>query len=162
MNIIQPAAQKSLTVAGRTFTDLANLIVLGIHCVAPGAGRYSTFRLPSAPGGTGYQVPVGKVLKIRAMQIIQISGIGAGSNTYFGYADNDVGPSSATIPTNLIWPHGNQTAGLQVAPNITHTADNPRLEAPFTFDIPAGKYAFVYAETTYSIVAFLYGELENA
>lgn len=90
----------TVTVGGRVFTDLTNLIALTATMNAGAAARYSTFRRGSA----GYQVTAAKTLKLSAMKSL-VMGTGSGIIT-LGYGDNDVGFTSSAAPTTATYPWG--------------------------------------------------------
>ncbi len=118
----------SLTVGGRVFTDLTNLIVL---TAAHSAGNLSTLRLPGA--SSGYQVPAGKTLKIWAIRQYTTSSYVA--PTSLGYGDTDVGYNSGSTPTNPIY--------YSVGANAyTAGATTGITETSLLFSVPTGKYVF--------------------
>lgn len=127
----------TLTVGGRVFTDLTNLIILGM---ANGGGFNSTFRkqYPTNVTGAGYQVTGGKSLTLWAAQILALGA----DNIQILYSDNDVGLSSGTAFTNPVYPHGNtgyyiwsSTGGVNIATSFKAWHD-----INMHFVIPAAKY----------------------
>ncbi len=86
-----------LTVGGRVFTDLTNLIFL-IGSVNT-AGRGCTGR--KAGAASGYQVTAGKTLTIYAVKITCEDSAGAYGIT-LSQSDNDVGVNTATALTNAV------------------------------------------------------------
>ncbi len=102
----------SLTIGGRVFTDLTNIIMLigssktgALNCTGRKAGATS-----------GYQVTAGKTLTISAIKMQSETTTAWGC--YFNYSDNDVGYSTSTALTN----------GVVLAPLSSSFA----LEAPAT------------------------------
>lgn len=86
----------TLTIGGRVFTDLTNLIELvGIA----GNTNGTTLRKPNAT--SGYTVTAGKTLTIYAVRVV-VSSASAGVEIGLGYADNDVGQNTATSFTNPV------------------------------------------------------------
>jgi len=141
----------TLTVGGRTFTDLTNLIIL--YGLVSTAGRHTTLRLPNA--SSGYQVTSGKTFKIEAI-FASTSSASAGPVMPF-YGDTDVGLDSASAPTNPVYIGGNNNP--QAIALAGNTSGNLVLSNPIpgmNFSVPAGKYPCVYAGATSSLVA-VYG-----
>lgn len=98
MSLIPTTAVPSITVGGRVFTDLANLITLGFY-YNTNAG--STGRLASA--SSGYQIPAGKSFKAMAFKgLINVAGTSGVALSYYSQTDNDVGMDSATVFTNPV------------------------------------------------------------
>lgn len=143
----------SLTVGGRVFTDLKNLIVL--YCGNAASNTYSTARLPNATAG--YEVPGGKTLRISAMRIASFSGTGSGTSIGIGYSDNDAGIDVAVGSlTNPV--HCGGSTGVTIVSGGRETgyfaADR---EASTNFTVPTGKYLFARGS---SLSLIVYGYLE--
>lgn len=135
--IIQPSTVPCLTVGGRVFTDLSNLIILTTYVT--GTSTYiSTLR--RANGSAGYQITAGKTLTIYAAQMHII--VASSVNIGLGYGDNDVGQLTTTVPTNPVYVAG--AAGV----GIFSLAAIGFFEASTNFQIPATKYGFVNAQAT--------------
>ena len=120
-----------LSVGGRIFTDLANLIVLIGRTST--TNRYSTGRLFSA--SSGYQVTAAKTLKIMAGRVRT----GTASNEIqlrLGYGDTDVGQDSSSAPTNPVW-NGGDTSIAQISVIGTVATE---FAADCYMNIPATKY----------------------
>ena len=136
----------TLTVGGRVFTDLENLIELS------GAGSstsiYSTLRLSGA--SSGYQVPVGKILQIRAVQFTATTPAVLAA----GYSDTDVGYATSTAPSVNVVPY--------VQSDYFYTGgDTPQVGIPLQFDVPAGKYPYCNTSSG-DMRARFYGYLVDA
>lgn len=126
-NLQQPAAKPSLTIGGRTFTDLDNLIILTCYSAATGGG---TFRAQGS--SSGYQVTSGKTLRVLAVK--STSGTSTATPTYLlAQSDNDIGLNSATALTNPVY-HNGSSASLSMAAGY-HTN-----EQAIRFDVASGKY----------------------
>ena len=140
----------SLTVSGRVITDLANLMVL--HSAGDSTNLYATARKGNA--SAGYQVPVGKQLRIVAAKIT--TNLSTGNNiAHIGYGDNDIGTGSSSPPTNNV-----RIAGLYLmAFNLANTMQGP-IEAACDFVVPAGKYLYTACAVT-TPTWLIYGILEN-
>lgn len=93
----------------------------------------STFR--ASGQSSGYQVPVGKKLIVRALHIYTT---GASSSFTMApqYTDNDLGIAQSATPTNPIYVLGNVASFLIRAEGNNV---NP-VQFPMAFEVPAGKY----------------------
>lgn len=148
--------QATLTVGGRVFTDLANLIVL--YGYADTVSR-ATLRKMGDQSGAGYQVPVGKTLKVYAMKTV--SSDTGGSSVQVAQVDADIGFASATALTNPIY-FGTESSTLTSAnvminpPGVgsTHEVSGHPLGS-----VAAGKYVGMDTAGTGSSL-FVYGYLE--
>lgn len=154
-NMIQAAGIPSLTIAGRTFTDLTNLVVLTGFV----NGTTTTNCALRKQGGTsGYQVPASKTFKIAAIVVEALqSAAGNNSLVYLCYADNDVGISTATAFTNQVFMGGAAAAG--VIGSAANPATSSQFQAAVQFDVPTGKYVSVQAASSAlpSAVVRVYG-----
>lgn len=81
----------TLTIGGRVFTDLTNLITL--YAATNAVSTFATFRKNGSQVAAGYQVTSGKTLFIYAIQI-QAEGAG-GSEVAIAQTDTDVNLQSA-------------------------------------------------------------------
>lgn len=130
----------SLTVGGRVFTDLTNLIILSAS-TGGSANNVSTLRKFGA--SSGYQVTTGKTLTIYAIKVISQSSTGEALN--FGYGDTDVGIRAGTTnPTNAVFAIGDSSnmliSGLSQVGGVTELAIN--------LAVPSLKYVFAKAGDT--------------
>lgn len=126
-----PSAIPTLTVGGQVFTDLSNLIVLNAVVSGVGAGN-ATFRKSNT--SAGYQVPASKTFKVMAIEFDVL--VAASGGFTLLYADNDVTQEAATAFTNPIYPAGTPNTINRFGTNTASV----RLDFPFKFDIPTGKY----------------------
>lgn len=142
--ILYPGSIPSLSVGGRLFTDITNLIILSGTANAA-AGGYCSARKPNA--SACYQVPTGKSYRLMAIQV-SVLVIAAGATIALGYQDADVGFGTNTAPTNLVQVagSGNGTGFSTNAIGIT--------EYPLDFLIPAGKYLYTYNGGNVSAVQY--------
>ena len=142
----------SLTVAGRKFTDLANLKIL--HAVVFTAARWSTF-VDGVGAGTPYQVPTGKILRISALKLHGILVEGA-SNILYG--DTSIGHDSTVAPTNPVY-----FMGVPVGTRIfTVTGVDTSEEYSFDLIVPADKYPAAHFIAGGSGNMVIYGFEEDA
>lgn len=156
MPSINQVAGPSLTIGGRVFTDLKNLIRL--NCFATGTSTVrSTARLDSA--SSGYAVPAGKSLRILAARFR--NGGGTLAQVAIGYADNDVGITASTALTNGVFASGSSTVGTTV-PAAASVAFAGLAEASLNFVVPTGKYPVMQKDTASNVdmQCELYGYLE--
>jgi len=152
MGLSAVAQTPTLTVGGQVFTDLDNLISL-IGTTASGT-LYTGFRKNTET--SGYQVPVGKILVIKAMRIQNKSA----SPTHFSlnYADNDQGMGSATAPTNPVY-----LGGVAQCSPTGGTSVNIQEYGGLDFRVPAGKYVGGNDQDTSGLTFVqLFGYLINA
>src|SRR4051812_28950080 len=96
--------QSTLTVAGRTFVDFTNFVVLHAHVVT--AGRFTTFRTGNST--SGHQVSNTKVLTICACLAFSETASTSSAITLL-YGDSDVGLDSASAQTNAVYAAGDST-----------------------------------------------------
>jgi hypothetical protein len=139
----------SLTVGGRVFTDLQNLIIIRSHTAI--AANYATPRRSGA--SAGYTPSGANKFRIVAVRLILNNST---SDTYLSYADNDSGVNTATTPTNEVFWGGNQ----QLAPlssSFGVTAE-PKFEYEIAHNllIPNGKYiqTFASCDATFEIYGY--------
>lgn len=106
--------------------------------------RYMTFEVPC---GTDYVVPAGKTLRIT---LVQFDYSGAWAKVRFGYGDDAVAEGAAAPSNPIFLTHGLMSLGTTA-----------RSEAKCSYDVPAGKYPFLYATEvagagTMTIMGYLY------
>ncbi len=91
--------QATLTVGGRVFTDLTNLITL--IATPNSGGRHSTFRKEGSGSSTGYTPSGAKKFRVAAVRVISQSSTG----TVFQLCqmDTDIGALVATAFSNPIY-----------------------------------------------------------
>ncbi len=135
MNVLVGPQIRTLAIAGSTFTDLTNLIVL-IGTFNAAVNGYSTLRLPSA--SAGYVVTTGKSLKIVALEVKVRAAGAAGDLLLFGSADTDQGLQTNTAPTNPVYPAGLNTSEAKDISVIGTIAYN------VLYAVPSAKYLFFY------------------
>lgn len=124
----------TVTVGGRSFTDVPNLIILSMYI--GGSGNFTTGR--KANGTAGYQVTAGKTYTIGAIRgYLMLASAGTTIQSGIGYADNDIGLDQNTTPTNPVYAYGASTAAV-FAPYFSQLT----LELPVLFGIPQNKYVF--------------------
>lgn len=140
--------QSTLTVGGRVFTDLTNLITLLGYV---GTNQYTTFRQVNS--SSGYQVPGGKSFRCAA---IRANVFAAAAATYVygpGYGDNDVGLASVAAPTGIVVPGGG-------SPQTDRLFDCSQLgiqESSVDFLIPTTKYPFAVSNGVVIVTFTLFG-----
>ena len=149
-NLVQGFGVPSITVGGRVFTDLQNLIILKAYVTA--AGQKATFRLPS--GSAGYPVTAGKTLKVLALRAFASN---TGSNSFIiSQTDNDTGWASSTAATNPVYEAGSADVTGVVQAGVISTAN----EFLSNFSVAAAKYLSVSggngANATATVYAFCY------
>ena len=126
--VLPPTA--SITVGGRVFTDVKNLITLGCNIAGAASGN-CTMRKPA---GTAGYTPSGSnkfhVFAYRAISVV------AAGYIYISYADNDVGMASGTAFTNNVYQYGDPSAAIFSA--SVNVGDIE--EGSVDFVVPNGKY----------------------
>lgn len=145
MGFIAQGQADSLTIGGRVFTDLDNLVIL--HGLTTANG-FATCR--RGADSAGYQIPTGKKLKIFAATFN--SRTAASASPAFGYGNTDVGSNSAAAPTTPVYNAGDfgQVAAAAAGNVVSYN---------YFFEVPAGKYVF-FAGAQLSTT--LFGYLEDA
>lgn len=126
----------TITVGGRVFTDLTNLIQLMNYV---NDTSYATFRAPN--GTAGYAVTASTTLQVKAV-IVHPGSTGAPSIS-LGYGDNDVGIGSGAAPTNAVWNAGSKD--IMAVTGRGNTGSVGSQGAVANFNIPAGKYPACYS-----------------
>lgn len=126
----------SLTVGGRVFTDLTNLIVLQCYV---SSNNGCTFRKTN--GSSGYQVTAGKTLTIWAYRLETANTASISDGIPF-YSDTDLGWSSPTAPTNPFYIAGGVAATIWTTTALAAQATStPGMKEIATeFPIPATKF----------------------
>lgn len=134
----------SLTVGGRTFTDLSNLIYL--HGRVATAARWATFRTENASAGR--QTTSGKTLTIYACNIYSET-----ASTTTGmvllYGDTDVGMDAAAAPTNPVYLAGDSSllaGGVLYGAATTGVMNHS--ESAVAFQVPSLKYPAMKYDST--------------
>jgi len=154
-NLILPPAVPTLTIAGRVFTDLQNLIVIRGHFNGVGAA-YTGFAKTTgivAPGTGGYVVPASKTFQVHAMSLLILTAAAGTYSPAIGYGDTDIAGSAAAAPANAKYSSNASASGSNLSPTPAG-----KLEVDFRFDIPTGKYAFAYMNNQALVgPIFLYG-----
>jgi hypothetical protein len=157
--VVPTGGQVCLSVEGKNFYDCANLVIL--YCITDTTNNNCTFRESGATAG--YQVPANKVLRIVAYTakatIVAASDI---ARSGIGYADADVGVSTASALTNAVYIAG----GATIASAVLTGSTNSNLQlVPTNFEVPENKYpaASQSSSSTASKIMFhtAYGYLEN-
>lgn len=134
-NMFMPPAIPALTIAGRVFTDLQNLIQLRGFAEGTTTVRCS---MRKQNASAGYQVPVGKkfvVCGIRCRSTVSASN--ANLMLLLAYSDNDTGVNSSTAFTNAVYLGG--SSNLASLGGLSEVKDDEQ-EFTLNFEVPAGKY----------------------
>lgn len=142
----------TLTVAGRTFTDLANLVILSWYC---GSGvTNATLRRPFL--STGYSAGAIKAGGQRFRLLAYTIETTASGGFFFdiGYSDNDVGAGSATAFVN---PKGMQGGNLNTGPYEIIYQGLFYKEVATDAYIPNGKYLSTYQSATGYVTGRAFG-----
>ena len=119
--------------------------------------QYATFRIGHA--SSGYQVPASKKLVIWHMFAQATNGVQAYPR--LAYGDNDVGTSTSSVPTNIVYAFGVSAAfyGTTVATTI----DTNFFGIPTYFEVPTTKYPCVNVGVgTSEGFIYIYCTLEDA
>lgn len=135
----------TLTVAGRVYTDLTNLI--GLTAIASSTVGTSG---PRAHNATSAYTPSGATkFVITSVEAV----VGAAGALNIGYADNNCGFNSNTAPINPVYWKSGTTAnvGSVMAPNAITKFDVNN------FEIPNGKFALFFGDGTVVASVVIYG-----
>lgn len=139
--------QETITVGGKVFTDLENLIQL--HGILVSGGSCT---LRKADSSSGYLPSGSNNFQVHAIQLF----IAACGEFVLLYSDNDMGVDTSTAPTNPVYPGGSLSCGIltlngqYAAGSIVSMLSN--------FIIPNGKYiAINYAGYPSDGVIRVYG-----
>lgn len=145
-NLVQGFSVPSITIGGRVFTDIPNLIIL--KAIVTAAGQKCTFRLPS--GTAGYQVTAAKTLKVLAISAFASN---TGSNSFIiAQSDNDAGWTGSTALTNPVYEANNaDTTGITAGGIVT-----ARNEFVTNFSVAATKYLSVSGGNGASAASIIY------
>jgi len=132
----------SITIAGQTFTGKNFIYGKGLL-----AGATSTCTFVESNETAGYQVPVGKTLKIIAFRCASNATTGA----WYGlYSDNDAGYSGTTAHTNPV-----VVFGSAAYTTYGQTATFTYQDILVNFDVPTGKYPGAAASAFSGEVVFI-------
>lgn len=132
----------SMTIAGITITGKEIITGKGLL-----AGATSTCTFVESNGTAGYQVPVGKTLRIIAIRCASNATTGA---FYALYSDNDAGYSGTTAHTNPV-----VISGVNAYTTYGQTATFTYQDILVNFDVPTGKYPGAAASAYSGEVAFI-------
>jgi len=123
----------TLTVGGRVFTDIDNLIQLG--CTIPSAPNVACALFLDALAPAAYQVTAGKVLTLGAFTCNMYANVASGATV--GFADTAISVAGAASPgTNA------ETSSQSI---YMATALGAYGERPIVYRIPATKYPYALA-----------------
>ncbi len=136
----------SLTVAGRVFSDMANLISLYTYTESNTKG---TFR--KSNGSAGYPVTTAKTLTLGAMRVIINAASSAVYPIQLAQSDNDLGLDSSSSLTNPLYYAGASTAGIILMGNPGILVSGPGYfeSGGFAFQVAATKYASIVAASSH-------------
>lgn len=154
-----PAAIPSITVGGRVFTDLENLITLAGYTTNNANPRSTPAPITSSRQTTGYQVPVGKSFRVLAVEVFPTGNVVSNGERVFrlSYADNDVGSVGAstafTNDTSLV----GAVNSLSIGSNANTMASVTGFAQSCNAYIPAGKYPAVTSEHNAPMLYRIYG-----
>ena len=147
MGAVSGGGRETLTVGGRVFYDLENLIIISAY--ASGTSRYST--MANKNSSSGYQVPTGKKLVIYALKHYNSVVL---SWFDFGYADNDVGFYTSTVPTNVVSFLNRGNFAIE-----QYSDEGSAGEVSCHFEIPVDKYPCQKGNNSNTINLYAYGYL---
>lgn len=122
----------TLTVGGRVFVDLVNLLILGASCDSSNIVQYGTFRKPNSSSG---YTPSGITTFVFSAVHFQSGVSGTTNFVTVGYGDNDVGSNSATAPTTATVIFGAGSLALVNAGTVKEVA--------ISFTVPNTKYPYM-------------------
>lgn len=144
----------TITVGGRLFTDISNLIILTERVLT--AARFSTLRKPNS--SAGYQVTAGKTLTIEAQQSISSASSASQYEYFLLYGDTDVGQDSAAAPTTPIYVAGEATNTITAGHYEQAASETYVMPVNLItrFQVPAAKYA-AFKATSAGTVLWAYG-----
>jgi len=132
---VPPPSVPSLTVAGRTFTDLKNLIVTSGGFAGAANGQCTPRR---GSGSSGYLPSGSKAFRVLAIQFYAVS-VAPGSFVGYFYCDNDLGIATATAATNGVYP-GNDARCSYISSATSLATTDKSVEFVVDFLVPNGKY----------------------
>lgn len=146
----------TLTVGGRNFTDLANLIVLEAYTAT--ANHYSSLVKLSGASvvTTAYQVTSGKTFSVCGVRVIAASSSAATCQMQMLYGTGFVlSVDQASAPTGAVFPMGLSASGgfqfMSTAPATTPTGYDTN------WTIPASDYPAIQTLSTTGCVIYVYG-----
>ena len=128
--MVTPNNIPTLTVGGRVFTDLSNLIILTGNCSGSSSGNGT---LRKAGGTSGYTPSGSKTFVAKAIKVAFGT---AGGLVQILYADVDIGASSATVFTNPVYIGGAPNSSAE----ITGATSSIQESVLPDFIIPNGKF----------------------
>jgi len=130
MNNSVQGFRQLLSVGGFVFNDPQNVLTLFGQCTT--ANYWATLRKDA--DGSGYQVPSGYKLRLRAARLNPNS-VATSISTQILYGDTDVGFNSAAAPTTPVY------CGASGMPVLTGIKSTPLvLEEALDFYVPSLKY----------------------
>lgn len=141
----------SLTIGGRVYTDLDNLIILSAGTST--SGNTTMFR--KGTGSAGYPVTASKTLTITSL-VMYNKDASANVNEFFGYADTDLGYNSGSAAVNPVYFAGAGSA-TEMWIGLDTTLGQSTRTINLHFQIPAGKYLFVTNNGAHATNYFAYG-----
>ncbi len=147
MNNSQPGMRPSLTIGGRTFTDLSNLKILKTYC---NGNNLATARAPN--GTAGYTPSGSKAFRILAVEYQSIATTSA--TPTLCYSDNDLGFNSAGAFTNPVYEHGASSDYIGFTDGDINGI-NAKQAIQTNFLVPNGKYVGVVGAA--ATVCWIYG-----
>ena len=134
----------TLTVGGRVFTDLTNLIILyGMSTTS--THNWSTLRKQN--GSSGYTVTSGKTLTINAVTCITPNSTAPAVSLLYG--TSDVGLDSGSAPTGAVYlAGGSSTNTIYISQCASSGSSLSQISSgSVDFQVPAGKYPCGYMNT---------------
>jgi hypothetical protein len=133
--VVPPSYIPSLTVGGRVFTDLANLIIL--YGLVQGTTNVNgTFRRQTGTATAGYTPSGAKSFRALAIKTqVQHTTATASYGHVIGYSDNDVGVAAAAALTNFKQLGGGASGFGAINSNNLNV-----FEYPIDFVVPNAKY----------------------
>lgn len=136
--------QPSLTVGGRVFTDLNNLITLSARVTG---ATYSTLRKPN--GTSGYQVTAGKTLTIYAMKCVGISTTNAFKP---GYGTTDAGQNGAAPSGSVVF-----AGDIGTNTGFVISGAGSVLELAVNMTVPANDFPYIVSGSASDCYCLAYG-----
>jgi hypothetical protein len=143
-----PGVRPAIQVGGRVFTDLTNLILIYGRATTT---TNSTLRKPN--GSSGYTPAAGKTFTVHAVRAIVMAAAAAGC--IIGYADNDIGFSSASALTNPVRIGGASHPFIAMA-SLTPDMNEAALGLSGAFAVPEAKYPFCESSSG-DVLVHVYG-----
>lgn len=137
-----------ITVGSVELVDISNLKCVGAIVSAAGVGtKYSTPRSQFAT--SGYQVGGGVSFRVLAIRMVVIDAAATGgSSDGWGYADNDVGLTSAAAPTSTVGSNvmrpGPGRGGYGSVFTVSGKAEVPATKYLYVFNDAAAAHWTIY------------------